>query len=336
METAIARSINLPAIYTAKKVGVKNVIKYARLMGIHSPLEPYLPIAIGGIPGVHPMEMASAYCTFANDGAHAEPIAITRIANSRGETQEDFTSEAQQVISKQINDMMDGMFRGVVTRGTGRGAQAVSEARGKTGTTNDDRDVWFIGYVPKKIVAAVWVGNDNNSSMRGATGGGLCIPIWRQFMLKSIPVFDKMRAKVKENDPQQPKPEADKTTTDQSPYAPQADVTANDGTEMVKARVCTQSGLLATSMCPHWRTKRFAKGSEPTAYCNVHGGADVTVPTDNTTHATVSPDTEYVTVTVCSESGMLAGHNCPRAKKRFPVDEVPTQVCNLKHDQARE
>lgn len=338
MEKAIAFSYNMAAIHTAQSVGIKNVIKYARLMGIHSPLEPYLPTAIGGIPGVHPIEMCSAYCTFANDGAHVPPIAITRIANSRGETQEDFASEAQQVISKEINSMMDRMFRAVVSYGYGRGASSVPDARGKTGTTNDDRDVWFIGYVPKKITCAVWVGNDNNSSMRNASGAALCVPVWREFMQKAVPIQNEVKAKA-ENAQQNPKPDGQtdaKPAADQSPYAPQPDVTATDGTEMVKCRVCSQSGMLATSTCPHWRTRRFASGTEPTGYCTVHGGAAAGTTTTTSPTTTASPDTEFVTVTVCSDSGLLAGRSCPRVKKKFPVDEVPTQVCNIKHDQARE
>ena len=342
MERAIALSMNMAAIHTAQRVGVKNVIKYARLLGIHSPLEPYLPIAIGGIPGVHPIEMASAYCTFANDGAHMEPIAITRIANSKDETQEDFSSDAEQVISKDISGMMDRMFRGVVTRGTGRGASAVPEARGKTGTTNDDRDVWFIGYVPKKIVTAVWVGNDDNSSMRNASGSALCVPIWREFMQKAIPIHDKIRAeaeqKAKKQD-QQPGDQA-QPTTDRNPDTTPPDVTATDTGETVKRRICTESGLPATKNCPSWRTRTYATGTEPTDYCSMHPGSvlrqdqdDSGQVQDNSTPATTSPDTEYVTVNVCSESGLLAGRNCPRTvRKRLPVKDVPTEVCNLKHE----
>jgi penicillin-binding protein 1A len=338
MEKAVAFSYNMAAIHTTQKVGVKNVIKYARLMGITAPLEPYLPIAIGGIRGVHPIEMASAYGTFANDGAHAETMAITRIANGRNETQEDFTAEPRQVISKEINSGMDRLFRAVVTYGYGRGASGVSEARGKTGTTNDDRDVWFIGYVPKKIVTAVWVGNDNNSSMKNASGAALCVPVWREFMLGAIPIADGVRAKAQQNaQKQKPKPGSGQPAADQASNSTQPNVTTTDGVETVKCRVCSDSGLLATSTCPHWRTKSFPKGTEPTANCNIHGGSNLPAPTatDNPRPA-AAPDTEYVTVTVCSQSGMLAGRYCPRVKKRFPVDEVPTQVCNLRHDQMRE
>lgn len=344
METAVAKSINLPAIYTAKRIGVKNVIKYARLMGIHSPLEPYLPIAIGGIPGLHPIEMASAYGTFANDGAHVEPLAVTRIANSRDETQADFSSEGQQVISKKINADMDHMLRAVVTRGTGRaGASAVPQARGKTGTTNNDVDAWWIGYVPKKIVAACWVGNDNNSPMSGAYGGVVCAPIWREFMLKAIPIQDGVRAKAEQAaQGQTQKPSGDQkkdpNKPDQNTTATKPDVTVADTGDTVKRRICNESQLLATKNCPSWHTVTFESGTEPTTYCTIHGGSDTPEPPAGTPSDVVpppAPATDFVTVTVCAESGLLAGRDCPRVRKRVPVDQVPTEVCRIKHDQTR-
>lgn len=340
METAVARSINLPAIYTAKHVGVKNVIKYARLMGVRSPLEPYLPIAIGGIPGVHPIEMASAYCTFANDGLHGDTMAITRIANSRNETQAEFSPDLQQVISRGVSRSMDQMLRSVVTRGTGTGASPVSEARGKTGTTNNERDVWFIGYVPKKIVCAVWVGNDNNSSMRGATGGGLCIPVWREFMAKAVPIFNAEKAKAEQATKKtKPKPSSESTDSEATSTDAQPDQTSDSQGDTVKRRVCTETGMLATSTCPRWRTKTFERGLEPTELCNVHSGTDVSIPPGDDTEPgreAVSADLEYVTVTICAQSGLLAGRYCPKMKKKFLVEDVPTQICNIRHDQMRE
>ena len=362
MERAIAFSYNMAAINTAQKVGMNNVIKYARLMGLTCPLEPYLPTAIGGIKGVHPIEMASAYCTFANDGARAEPIAITRIANSKGETQEDFSANVEQVISKDINRQMDSMLRAVVTYGYGRGARAVPEARGKTGTTNEDRDVWFIGYVPKKIVAAVWVGNDDNSTMRNASGAALCVPIWREFMLRAIPIYDRIRAAAERAANNSRRPETDQSNeqaeprADRNPDTTPPDVTATDAGETVKRRICTESGLLATTSCPSWRTRTFVRGAEPTKYCDIHPGSGLDHPAGEDTRPTVGPtpsaprsagesgaggnvrgsqETEYVTVTVCAESGLLAGRNCPHiVRKRLPVKDVPTEVCNLKHDRS--
>lgn len=338
MEYAVANSVNRAAIWTAKKIGVKNVIKYARLMGIHSPLEPYLPIAIGGIPGVHPIEMASAYGTFANDGAHVEPIAVTRIANSRDETQAEFTSEGQQVISKKINDQMDSLFRAVVTKGTARrGAGPVPQARGKTGTTNSDVDAWFIGYVPKKIVAAVWVGNDDYKPMSGAYGGVVCAPIWREFMLKALPVLDEVRAKADQGGNQAKKPDLKKDANKDS-ASTKPDATAATG-DTVKRRICNESQLLATKNCPSWHTVTFQTGTEPTTYCTIHGGdapqPPPGTPPDATPPAPAAAAPDYVTVTVCAESGLLAGRDCPRVRKKIAVDQVPTEVCKLKHDQTR-
>lgn len=336
MERAVANSMNMAAIHTAQKIGVKNVIKCARTLGITSPLEPYLPLAIGGIKGVHPIEMAAAYCAFANEGIYTEPISITRIANSKGETQEDFSPNSKQAISKDISREMDHMFRAVVTRGTGRGASAVREARGKTGTTNDGRDVWFIGYVPKKIVTAVWVGNDNNSSMKHASGSAMCVPIWREFMQKAIPISDKIRAeaekKADKQDAKSDQPDGIVKPTTDSPHS-DADVTTTDEGDTVHRRICTESNQLATTSCPSWRTRTFTKGTEPTDYCSIHPGTELSATSDDNASANSSSDTEYVTVTVCAESGMLAGRNCPRTvKKRLPVRDVPTDVCNFNHD----
>jgi len=340
MEKAVAYSLNMAAIHTAKKVGIRNVIKYARLLGITSPLEPYLPTAIGGIPGVHPIEMASAYCTFANDGVRVAPMAIARITNSRGELLEESSIDAQQVISKEINSGMDKLFRAVVTYGYGRGASCVKDARGKTGTTNDDHDVWFIGYVPKKICAAVWVGNDDYSSMKHASGAALCVPVWREFMLKAIPIYDQVRAeaekKAKKNDSKSAdNPQADqaKPPADQNSDMTQPDSATTDTGDTVKRKICTDSGLLATKTCPSWRTRTFAAGTEPTDYCTIHPGSGVEPAPDSNTRVDSTPETDYVTVTVCPESGLLAGRNCPRTvRKRLPVKDVPTEVCNLKHD----
>ena len=343
MESAVAQSMNLAAIHTAQEVGIKKVIKYAQLMGIRSPLDPYLSTAIGGVKGVKVIEMASAYGTFANDGAHVEPISITRIANSRDETQAEFANEGQQVISKKISDGMDSMFRAVVTKGTGRSVSGVPQARGKTGTTNDDRDAWFIGYVPKKIVAACWVGNDNYSSMRGAYGSVVCAPIWREFMLKSVPILDQIRAKAKPKSQDQNKKREDRKKDSRSNRDTQTtdDATTDEEGDTAKRRICNETELLATKNCPSWHTATFPSGTEPTTYCTAHGGDSPEPPAGTPPDAAppapapVAPPQETVTVTVCSESGQLAGRDCPRMRKKVPVDQVPTDVCKVKHAAAQ-
>lgn len=354
LERAVAESINIPAIKICDKVGVHNVIRYARAMGIKAKLEPYLPLAIGGIGGVKPIEMASAYGTFANGGVHVEPVSIVRVTNSHGDTIEDYTPEGVRVISERVNQMMDSMLRAVVVKpgGTGHRMRDVAEARGKTGTTNDDRDAWWIGYVPNKLVAAVWVGNDNYAPMRRAWGGTVCGPIWREFMLKAIPIYDKTHKPDKPA--QRADREADKSPNsesersrevDREPEAPTAtDTGSGDTTDTVTAVVCSESQMLARPGCPVTHTQRFVRGFEPTSYCTVHGSARAASETRPEPKPEVRPeprpeprpvprptlarDQTLVTVTVCAESGLLASPGCPRTvRKRVPLDEVPAQVC---------
>jgi len=340
---AVAQSINIPAIKIAEEVGVKRVIEYAQAMGIHSELEPYLSLAIGGIRGVHPLEITSAYGTFANDGVHIEPAAVTRIMNSRGETLEEYAPAGQQVITPRTNEMMDVCLRAVVTQGTGRTAGAVSQARGKTGTTNEDKDAWFIGYVPKKMVAACWVGNDDSRPMRGAYGGKVCAPIWRDFMLKSIPILDKVRQKAEQRANGAKKPVGNTVAKHEKPKAPdkkppdtgsQQDVTAIDDSATVSVTLCDSSNLLATRNCPSSHSATYQRGSEPTSYCTVHRSDSSTGQGGQATSTrTEGPavDTNYSTVVLCTESGLLASPGCPNVRKRVPVADVPSQVCRMKH-----
>lgn len=338
IKAAIAQSINIPAIKVADKVGIGKVIQYAELMGIHSKLQPYLSTAIGASE-VKPLEMASAYGTFANGGKHVEPVSVVRVTNSRGDIIEDFTPEGRQVISEHVNDLIDECLRAVVVGrgGTGYNAAAVSEARGKTGTTNDDRDAWFIGYVPNKLVAACWVGNDNNTSMRGAYGGLVCAPVWREFMLKSIPILDKITAtEEKGSKPKQTAKNPDERKTDgadsrkrERTRSPEADVVATDESDVAEYAICDVSGKLATDNCPSHMVQ-FVRGTQPKSYCSTHGRARPEA-NDSTRQPVTKPEVTLVTVTVCSESGLLAGTNCPsKVRKRIPIDEVPTQVCNVR------
>lgn len=337
IKDAIARSINIPAIKVADKIGIQRVIKYAHLMGITSELEPYLSTAIGGVKGVHPLEMASAYGTYANEGIHVDPACVIRVANSRGETLEDYSPEGRQVISRRTCAMMDECLRAVVVGrgGTGFRAKDVPEARGKTGTTNDDRDAWFIGYVPGKLVAACWAGNDDYSPMRRAYGGIICVPIWREFMLKAVPIFDRIRRE-----------EESKKTVRRTSQGPNVK-SAEDGDEAADVNrrsegesntvppttrsysICDDTGLLATPNCPSTHIETFEADNAPTSYCTIHGGrARAETHTTSAESPTAAQERQLTTVYVCSETGLLAGPYCPTVKKRVPVDEVPTHICS--------
>lgn len=338
IKTAIAQSINLPAIRTAEEVGIDKVIEYAQLMGIKTKLQPYLATAIGASE-VYPLEIAAAYGTFANNGAYVEPVAVVKVTNAREEVIEDFQPQATQVISEKVNDMIDECLRAVVTSGTGRSAGGVRDARGKTGTTNDDRDAWFIGYVPHKMVAACWVGNDDNSSMRGAYGGKVCAPVWSEFMQKATPILEKIQqerdkhrtAKKKDEPAVETKPAASESTErrEPTPKPSDSDVTQAEEGRLTDYAICDQTGLLATENCPS-HLVRFRAGEQPKSYCTTHRRASSTSARESVTEAPSAQDTTMVTVPICPESGLLAGPGCPnRARKKVPIDKVPNQVCNI-------
>ncbi|MCE5313624.1 MAG: penicillin-binding protein 1A [Armatimonadota bacterium] len=351
MESAVARSINIPAIKVAEKVGMENVIKYAQLMGIESPLEPYLSTAIGGIGGLRPIEIASAYGTFANDGVHVDACSIIRVTNSRGEIYQDYVPEGRRVISEKVNSDMDKMLRAVVTRrgGTGTSVRGVSEARGKTGTTNDDRDAWFIGYVPGKLVAACWVGNDNYESMRRAFGGLVCAPIWKEFMLKSLPIYEEIHKddnKVPQKANVEKAPSAVHQEENRARTEPRHEERRDESTEskpdvtdedsdVVSVRLCDESQLLATGNCPATHVERMLRGTEPTTYCAVHTKSRRTEEDSRPRRSQPKKEVQYVDVVICRDSGLLATRNCPSVKKRMPIDEAPMQVCTV-HSRARE
>jgi len=187
---ALEVSRNIPAIRIGSAVGMSKVIETCRILGINSPMEPVPSLPLGAI-GLTPLEMASAYATFANYGWRSEPTVIARVTDSNGNVLLDNTPKPQLVLEPWAAASLTDVMQGVITNGTGRAAQIGRPAAGKTGTTNSERDIWFVGYVPQ-LATAVWVGNDNYRPLgHGATGGGLVAPIWRDFMqkaLKDVPV----------------------------------------------------------------------------------------------------------------------------------------------------
>lgn len=194
--SAIARSTNTIAVKVALDATIPVVIDYARRMGITSDLAPYPPLALGA-SAVRPIELCSAYSLFANSGKRAVPMAVRRILTRDDEVIEEAapTVEDPRLRSETV-DAMNTALEAVVKRGTGTAAAAVPGAHGKTGTTSDNLDAWFVGYTPE-LATAVWVAREQRNSagkvvgyrpMEGATGGHLCAPIWRNFMLAAVPV----------------------------------------------------------------------------------------------------------------------------------------------------
>ena len=157
------------------------------------PNDTNLAVALGGLTrGVTPLEIASAYGTFANSGVHVPHVAITKVLDRNGNIIHEIVPEGRQVISPEGAADLTSMLEDVIAKGTGKGAAIGRPAAGKTGTTSDYKDAWFVGYTPD-LVASVWIGNDDNTSLDGIMGGGLPATIWSHFMqnaLLNIPAHD--------------------------------------------------------------------------------------------------------------------------------------------------
>lgn len=179
---ALSHSRNVITVKILQDIGVGYAIKYARKLGINSPLEPNLTLALGS-SGVSLLELTRAYAVFANQGVKAEPLFITKIIDRHGNVLEENKPRLSQVISPQTAYLMTSLLQSVVEEGTGRGVRSLNRpCAAKTGTTNDMRDAWFIGYTPD-LIAGTWVGYDIEKPLgKRETGAVAASPIWLRFM----------------------------------------------------------------------------------------------------------------------------------------------------------
>lgn len=182
LRRALAQSLNIPALRLTSKLGVKTVIDYAERFGITEKLPPYLPIALGSAE-ITLLEQTSAYSVFPNDGVRVTPRYITRVTDYEGRVLEEDFPDVKDVISARTARIMTSMLRDVVLHGTGAAAARLPfPAAGKTGTTNDFTDAWFVGFSPT-ISCGVWVGYDEKKSLGAKeTGAHAALPIWMNFM----------------------------------------------------------------------------------------------------------------------------------------------------------
>jgi len=186
LRRALAQSRNIPALKLANKVGIRSVIDYAERFGITSKLPPYLPVALGAAD-ITLMEQTSAYSVFPNDGVRVTPRYITRVTDYEGRVLEEDFPEVKDVISQRTTRIMTAMLREVVLHGTGIAAARLPfPAAGKTGTTNDFTDAWFVGFTPT-LTCGVWVGYDEKKSLGAKeTGAHAALPIWMNFMTAAM------------------------------------------------------------------------------------------------------------------------------------------------------
>ncbi|MGD1023894.1 MAG: PBP1A family penicillin-binding protein [Candidatus Sulfotelmatobacter sp.] len=186
LRRALAQSRNIPALKLANKVGIKSVIEYAERFGITAKLPPYLPVALGSAE-ITLIEQTSAYSVFPNDGVRVTPRYITKVTDYEGRVMEEDYPEVKDVISARTARIMTAMLREVVLHGTGVAAAKMPfPVAGKTGTTNDFTDAWFVGFSPI-MTCGVWVGFDEKKTLGAKeTGAHAALPIWMNFMTDAM------------------------------------------------------------------------------------------------------------------------------------------------------
>src|SRR5262252_3957052 len=194
LRRALAGSRNVPAVKLAEKVGISSVVETARRFGITTPLPPYLPLALGSAD-MKLIEHVSAFTVFPDDGIRIDPHMIRRVTSYDGALLEEAHPAIHEVISPEVARTMTAMLEEVIQFGTGIEAKVLKRpAAGKTGTTQDYTDAWFVGFTPQ-ITAGVWVGFDDKQISLGKkeTGARAALPIWLEFMqqgLAGLPVLD--------------------------------------------------------------------------------------------------------------------------------------------------
>jgi penicillin-binding protein 1A len=186
LRTALTLSRNVVAVKLAERVGLDRVIDYAHRMGVTSDLEPNLSLALGSSV-VSVLDQASGYSTLANQGLHVDPTPFRLVKDSLGSTVLDNQyAQANDVIGPGTAYLMTSILQDVITKGTGYPNAIIGRpAAGKTGTTSDFRDAWFVGYTPD-LVTAVWLGNDDYTRMYESYGGNIPARIWARFMKAAL------------------------------------------------------------------------------------------------------------------------------------------------------
>jgi penicillin-binding protein 1B len=239
VRTAVEQSLNVPAVRVAHRTGMAPFINMLRGFGIATPLANNLSVALGSAP-VSLLDITSAYGGLANGGVVVRPIAVTNMERETGETLWSPMLNRRQAASPQGAYLVTSLLKGVVDRGTGAKARdlgLLGPVAGKTGTTDGYRDAWFVGYSPD-LVIGVWVGFDDERPIN-LTGSQAALPIWSELARRLI---------------SQDQPDFEMPTG------------------IVQREIDPKTGQLATSQCPEKTLEVFIAGTEPTVYCEVHGG----------------------------------------------------------------
>ena len=236
---SLKKSNNVVSVKILDKMGTKRLARTAKKFGLAISTKIGLCLALG-CSELSLLDLTSAYSVFANDGIKQDPIFILKVMDYRGNVLEEFIKlEGEIVLSKEINFQINHMLQGVVGNGTGRNAKIAIPSGGKTGTTNQFRDAWYIGYT-KDLVTGFWVGNDDNTPMIREIGSKTPARLWKSYMQKiPSPAF-------------------------------QEEFATNKNFE--DYHICNYSGQLAGPFCPSTSWYALKRGTEPEKFCEIHTG----------------------------------------------------------------
>ena len=227
----MTHSRNVVTIKILRDIGVSYAIRYARKLGVTSPLSPDLSLALGSSE-MRLEELLVAYSVFAMEGRKPDPISIHRIIGPDGQVLEEHLPRNEQVISQQTAYLVTSLLESVVKEGTGRAVRSLGvPCAGKTGTTNEFKDAWFIGYTPS-MIAGVWIGHSQPKNLgKRESGGRVAAPVWLRYMKKVLPEGSRK------------------------------DFSMPPG--IVFSRIDTKTGMLATRSSKKTRLECFTEGTEP-------------------------------------------------------------------------
>jgi penicillin-binding protein 1A len=343
LRTALASSINLPALHTIQEIGPEAVVQTAyENFGFKSTLAPYLPLALGA-SAVHPIEIAEGYSVFMLHGDRVQPQPVFRVTDSAGDLVKQYQPQRiSGAFDPAVSDEVDELLRGVVENGTGSAANVVPNARGKTGTTNDAKDAWFTGYADG-VLGVGWVGHEYKDKKTGiwnigimdqaVYGGNTSAKIWAAVMKvacakygKAIPapaINERPKRKPKELDPgADVDPDLMGTSNDKGSGVDPATVAVAPGSDPPKP---PKPAVDKTS------PPKTDEDTKPI----VITGDDTDQPTPPKAEKPKRPvkkdaESDTVTLDICQDSGLIANMYCPETVTRtFKRGKEPKRICHI-------
>ncbi len=302
LREALARSLNVPAVEMAMRVGLANVADLAEECGMKRPAS--YPSTALGASEVTPLEIAGAYTAFANDGMALRPIPIKTMADNKSGRPGRRAATGARVFSPQVAYLMTNLMQTVVDAGTASKLRAMGldgAIAGKTGTSNDG---WFVGYTPG-LICAVWVGFDDNHDLKLKSSDSALL-VWADFMKQAIELCPRYGGNT----------------------------FARPG-GIVTVEIDPDTGYLATPECANRRSEIFISGTEPFGSCACALNHDLMADADDMDSLpleTESTDYSKITLDVCADTGLMASSSCPQTMKQtFDLGKEPLDTCTKDH-----